>query len=387
MGGPLISLGKSPLEDEECTVAAPALKHSQVDARRRELRAVLDSIIDGVLVVDPGMRLLMINSVAADVFGLPYPQLPGKPLDELLDNPPLLALVRRALHDARDKDALVSQEIKARPASSDKDIICQALATALVSQQEATHGAVIVLRDTTRQKELDEAKSNFISVLSHELRTPLTTIRGYIELILSGGAGDVTAGQQGFLNTALDRAQDLDHLINSLLEFAQLESGKAQLQLGDVELQKLVYKVLSQIEPLADQNAITLQAHISPGLEPLYADGQQLEQVLLNLLDNAIKFTPKEGQVTVSVSQRDSEVLVCVSDTGSGVPAAERERIFERFYQVDNSTTRAHGGTGLGLAICKHIVEAHQGRLWVQDNDDVGSRFSFTIPRDLNQGS
>ncbi|MCP4514666.1 MAG: PAS domain-containing protein, partial [Delftia sp.] len=332
------------------------VKHIQVDARRRELRAVLDSIIDGVLVVDPGMRLLMINSVAADVFGLPYPQLPGKPLGELLDNPPLLALVRRALHDTRDKDALVSQEIKARPASSDKDIICEALATALVSQQEATHGAVIVLRDTTRQKELDEAKSNFISVLSHELRTPLTTIRGYIELILSGGAGDVTAGQQGFLNTTLDRAQDLDHLINSLLEFAQLESGKAQLQLGDVALQKLVYKVLGQIEPLASQNAITLQAHISPGLEPLYADGQQLEQVLLNLLDNAIKFTPKEGQVTVSVNQRDSEVLVCVSDTGPGVPPAERERIFERFYQMDNSTTRAHGGTGLGLAICKHIV-------------------------------
>jgi signal transduction histidine kinase len=363
------------------------VKHSQVDARRRELRAVLDSIIDGVLVVDPNMRLLMINPVAADVLNLPYPQLPGKPLDELLDNPPLLALVRRALHDSRGKDALVSQEIKAHPASSDKTIICQALATALVSEQEATHGAVVVLRDTTRQKELDEAKSNFISVLSHELRTPLTTIQGYVELILSGGAGDVTPGQQGFLNTALDRAQDLDDIIHALLDFAQLESGKAQLELGDVSLQKLVNKVLGRVEPLADQNAITLQTRISPDLEPLYADGQQLEQVLFHLLDNAIKFTPAEGQVTVSVHQDDAEALVCVSDTGIGVPAAERERIFERFYQVDNSTTRAHGGTGLGLAICKHIVEAHQGRIWVQDNGEEGCHFSFTIPRDLNQGS
>jgi signal transduction histidine kinase len=359
------------------------VKHSQVDARRRELRAVLDSIIDGVLVVDPEMRLLMINPVAADVFGLPYPQWPDKPLDELLDHPPLLNLVRRALHDARGKDALVSQEIKAHPASSDKNIVCHALATALVGEQDSTLGAVVALHDMTRQKELDEAKSNFISVLSHELRTPLTTIRGYIELILAGGAGDVTPGQQGFLKTALDRAQDLDDIIQALLDFAQLESGEAQLELGDFSLQKLVYKILGRIEPLADQQAIDLQAQISPDLEPLYADSQQLEQVLIHLLDNALKFTAAEGKVMVSACQQNSDALICVSDTGIGIPPAERERIFERFYQVDNSSTRAHGGTGLGLAICKHIVEAHQGRIWVQDNDEGGSIFSFTIPREL----
>jgi signal transduction histidine kinase len=366
------------------------IKHHQVNERRRELRAVLDSIVDGVVVVDSWMNLLMINPVAADMFNLPYPQPPGNSLDELIDNPPLLNLVRQTLDGSAGKDALVSDEIPARPTSSDKPIVCHALATALVSQRDTLHGAVVVLRDMTRQKELDEAKSNFISVLSHELRTPLTTIHGYIELILSGGAGAITAEQQEYLNIALDRSEDLHELINALLEFAQLESSEAHLELSLVSLEKLVYKVLSQVEPLADLNAITLQAYIVPKLKPLYADSQRLERVLLNLMDNAIKFTPAQGQVTVVVSERDSEVLVCVTDTGPGVPPAERERIFERFYQIDDSATREHGGTGLGLAVCKHIVETHHGRIWVENanaqtthNDGPGSRFCFTLPRDL----
>lgn len=368
------------------------IQHHRVNERRRELRAVLNSIIDGVVVVDSWMRLLMINPVAADIFNLPYPQPPGKSLDELIDSPPLLTLLRQALDGTADKDAPVSDELQAQPASSGKSIICQMLATPLVSKRDMLHGAVVVLRDMTRQKELDELKSNFISMLSHELRTPLTAIRGYVELILTGGAGDVTPEQQESLNTVFDRTEDLHNLINALLEFAQLESSETTLELSLVSLERLVYKVLGQVEPLADQNDITLQANIIPNLEPLYADRQQLERVLLNLVDNALKFTPAHGQVTVVVSERDSEVLVCVADTGPGVPPAERERIFERFYQIDSTTTRKHGGTGLGLAICKHIVETHQGQIWVEDantqatgNNGPGSCFCFTLPRNLGE--
>ena len=366
------------------------IKHRQVDERRRELSAVLDSIIDGVVVVDPWMRLLMINPVAADIFNLSYPQPPGKLLDELIDSPPLLTLFRQALDDTTDQSEAVSDELHARPTSSDKPIICHMLATPLVSQRDKLHGAVVVLRDTTRQKELNELKSNFISMLSHELRTPLTTIRGYVEMLMTDGAGDVTSDQREYLNTVFERTEDLHELINALLEFVQLESDEVALELSPVSLERLVYKVLGQIEPAADMNAITLQTHIIPNLEPLYADGQRLERVLLNLMDNAIKFTPEHGQVTVVVSERDSEVLVCVTDTGPGVPPAERERIFERFYQIDNSTTRKHGGTGLGLAICKHIVETHQGHIWVEQanmqeasNGGPGSSFCFTLPRNL----
>jgi signal transduction histidine kinase len=160
--------------------------------------------------------------------------------------------------------------------------------------------------------------------------------------------------------------------------------------LDTLSLGELARKVLGRIEPLANQHAITLQLDAPPDLAPIYADGGRLERVLLNLLDNALKFTPEEGQITVTVSDQGSETLICVSDTGPGVPPAERERIFERFYQVDNSSTRKHGGTGLGLAICKHIVEMHRGRIWVEEaNKEVmadngpGSRFCFTISQDL----
>jgi two-component system phosphate regulon sensor histidine kinase PhoR len=285
---------------------------------------------------------------------------------------------------------LFREELRARPASTGKPIICQALATALVSGQETPHGAVVVLRDMTRQKELEDLKTNFISMLSHELRTPLTAIRGFVELLLAGDVDDTGHDQREYLNVVFEKTEHLHSLINTLLEFAELEAREATLQLSPISLDRLVYKVLGRVEPLAEQHDITLQAQLPPDLALLHADAQRLERVLLNLVDNAIKFTPDRGQVQISVSERDDEVLVCVADNGPGIPAAEREHIFERFYQIDNSPTRAHGGTGLGLSIAKHIIETHNGRIWVEQHDgngsgdgDSGSRFCFTVPRDL----
>jgi two-component system phosphate regulon sensor histidine kinase PhoR len=370
------------------------IEHRHLEERRRELRAVLDSIVDGVIVVDPELRLLMINPIATDMFNLPYPQPSGADLSDLIDNPPLLTLLRQALRHAGDQDILINDEIKTHPISSGKPIICQALATALVSGQDQPHGAVVALRDMTRQKELEESKTNFISVLSHELRTPLTAIRGFVDLILAGDTGDITPKQQEYLNIVIDQSERLRSLINALLEFAEMEASETSLRLDLVSPEKLVYRALGRIEPLADQQGIALQAHIPPNLPPIYADGERLERVLLNLLDNAVKFTPHRGNVSVHVSDQGTEIRFCVTDAGIGVPSSERERIFERFYQIDNSSTRAHGGTGLGLALCKHIVELHQGGIWVEPPDketasgrSPGSRFCFTIPRDLAQQS
>jgi two-component system phosphate regulon sensor histidine kinase PhoR len=368
------------------------VEHRHVEERRRELRAVLDSIVDGVIVVDPELRLLMINPTAADIFNLSYPQSPGTVLGELIDNEKLLNLLRRALGGDRGREMPIDEEIRAQPVSSGKPILCQALATALVGSQGQTYGAIVTLRDMTRQKELEEAKTNFISVLSHELRTPLTAIRGFVDLILTGDAGDLTSKQQEYLNIVFEQSEQLKGLINALLEFAEMDAGETSLQLELVSPQKLVYKVLGRVEPFADQQGVTLQADVPANLPPLFADGQRLQRVVFSLLDNAIKFSPPRGQVTVTVSDRDDDILVCVTDTGSGVPPAEQKRIFERFYQIDNSSTRAHGGTGLGLALCKHIVELHGGRIWVEPANELplgdsgpGSRFCFTIPRDLAQ--
>jgi two-component system phosphate regulon sensor histidine kinase PhoR len=262
------------------------------------------------------------------------------------------------------------------------------LATALVGSDGTTHGAVIVLRDMTRQKELEESKNNFISVLSHELRTPLTAIRGFLDLLLLETEG-WTEKQREYVDIAFDQTNQLQQLINALLEFAEMETATTTLNPSYVRPDHLVFDAVEQIQPLADQRAITLEVQASPDPPPILADGQRLEQVLLNLLDNAVKFTPRHGQVTVSVIQQPAETLFVVRDTGIGVSEKERERIFERFYQVDSSSTREYGGTGLGLALCRHIVEMHRGRIWVEPGDDdtspsqaPGSRFCFTIPRE-----
>lgn len=359
-------------------------EHRQLDERQHELRAVLDSIADGVLVVDPELRLRMINPVAADLLNLSYPQPSGIPLRALINQPAVLTLLRQALNKGQVGGTLLSDEIRARPKSTGKRIICQVLATALIGGEGIARGAVVVLRDMTRQIELEESKSNFISMLSHELRTPLTAIRGFVELIMTGDIGEITPQQNNYLNIVMDQSDHLGNLISALLEFAELEASAALLQLEWMSLERLVSEVVGQFESLADHRAIDLEVRLPPKLAPVYADSVRLERVLFNLVDNAIKFTPEQGRITVSISERDSETLVCVTDTGRGVPPAERERIFESFYQVDSSSTREHRGAGLGLALCKHIIELHRGSIWVeQPSSGLGSRFCFTIPRDL----
>jgi two-component system phosphate regulon sensor histidine kinase PhoR len=367
-------------------------RHRQTDERRREIRAVLDGIGDGVIVVDRALRLAMINPVAADIFNMAYPQPPGARVEDMVDNPALVAMLRQALDDAGNSDTLVSGEIKASPISSGKTIVCQALATALASEEDEPHGAVVVLRDMTRQKELEESKSNFISMLSHELRTPLTAVRGFVDLILSGSTGEISEKQREYLDIVFDQSEQLQNLIEALLEFAELEASETSLELEPISLEALIHDVLDRVESLARHREVTLRAELPSDLAPFYADERRLERVLLNLLDNAVKFSPEKGLVTLTVSEQETGVKVCVTDTGKGVPLAERKRVFERFYQIDSSTTRAHGGAGMGLALSKHIVELHRGEIWVEEpdhstagNGDPGSRFCFIIPRDLAQ--
>ena len=244
-----------------------------------------------------------------------------------------------------------------------------------------------MLRDTTSQHALEESKTNFISVLSHELRTPLTAIRGFVDLILSNDAGEINHEQREYLDIVSEQSEHLESLINALLEFAELDASETSLQKDFISVDNLVDTAIALVEALAHKRSVTLQSQVACDLPLLYADGPRLERVLYNLLDNAIKFTPRNGLVTVTVDDHPSEVQLCITDMGSGVPPSERELIFDRFYQIDSSSTREHGGTGLGLALCKHVVGMHQGRIWVEqpetdDDSYPGSRFCFTIPRE-----
>ena len=250
-----------------------------------------------------------------------------------------------------------------------------------------------------RLKELDRLKSNFLATVSHELRTPLTSIIGYSEMLVEGLAGDLTKEQREFVQTIRDKGDQLLALIKGLLDLSKLESGTMSLRKNHVDVAALVKDVVSTMAPTARKKEVELAFEVEKGLPSIWADAERLRQVLLNLTENAIKFTPVSGSVRlvakltgmdaqssgdaggmVLLGARRTGVELRVADTGIGIPETERTRVFDAFYQVDSSSTREAGGTGLGLSIVKRLVDGHDGSVRIEANQPRGSVFIVTIP-------
>lgn len=250
-----------------------------------------------------------------------------------------------------------------------------------------------------RLKELDRLKSNFLATVSHELRTPLTSIIGYSEMLLEGIGGDLNDEQREFVDTIHEKGEQLLHLIKSLLDLSKLESGTMSLRKRGTDCDQLVHDVVSTLTPTAMKKGVKLIAAAQKGTPELYADPERLRQVLLNLTENAIKFTGADGAVTVgaepaTISLDDEDgpgavlmaaasrpaVRLTVADTGIGIGEEEKARVFDAFYQVDSSSTREAGGTGLGLSIVKRLVDAHDGTIEIEANQPRGAVFVVTIP-------
>ncbi len=252
-----------------------------------------------------------------------------------------------------------------------------------------------------RLKELDRLKSNFLATVSHELRTPLTSIIGYSEMLAEGIAGDMNDEQKEFVTTIHDKGEQLLELIMGLLDLSKLESGTMSLNRREIEIEPLLEDVASTLQPTARKKGVNLVARNSLGLPGIWADPERLRQVLLNLTENAIKFTPEGGTVELSAdagfmdaddddgegggmvlfSNKRPAVELTVTDSGIGIPDHEKARVFDAFYQVDGSSTREAGGTGLGLSIVKRLVDAHDGRIDIRDNEPHGAQFVVTLPR------
>jgi signal transduction histidine kinase len=230
-------------------------------------------------------------------------------------------------------------------------------------------------------QELDRLKSDFVSNVSHELRTPLTAIKGAVDLVLREVAGPLTEKQIHYLTRVRSNTQHLAGLINDLLDLSKIESGKIEMKSSRVSMGGLVHEVVETLRPVAAEKAIALDATAPEPAIMVWADRDKINQVLMNLIGNAIKFTPAHGTVTVSASRNGNErVQVSVSDTGPGIAPEQKEKIFDKFYQVGEADGVKPKGTGLGLAICKALVELHGGRIWLESDPDRGSTFSFTLP-------
>jgi len=250
-----------------------------------------------------------------------------------------------------------------------------------------------------RLKELDRLKSNFLATVSHELRTPLTSIIGYSEMLAEGIAGPVNDEQKEFIATIHEKGEQLLDLIKGLLDLSKLESGTMSMRKTEVEIGALIQDVAQTLTPSARKKQVQLQLEIEPGLPTLWGDTERLRQVLLNLTENAMKFTEAGGSVRLKAamttlehksddegsamalfSARRPAVELRVADTGIGIPDAEKRKVFDAFYQVDGSSTREHGGTGLGLSIVRRLVDAHDGEVHVEDNQPRGAVFVVKLP-------
>jgi signal transduction histidine kinase len=290
-------------------------------------------------------------------------------------------------------DLLVFSGLKAHMASS------MHMASVQESFRELTDKNKKLQEAYERLKELDRLKSNFLATVSHELRTPLTSIIGYSEMIIEGIAGEINEEQREFLNTIHEKGEQLLELIKSLLDLSKLESGTMSLRRGETDCGTLAEQVVSTLAPAARKRGVVLSVDAEEGLPTLLADASRLRQVLNNLSENALKFTPEGGEVTITVrkvllenedaggfgsalmapAQRPA-IEFSVRDTGIGIPLEQRDRVFDAFYQVDSTSTREVGGTGLGLSIVKRLVDAHDGAIRVEANEPKGTAFVVTLP-------
>ena len=249
---------------------------------------------------------------------------------------------------------------------------------------------VIVIHDVSKERQLERIRADFVANVSHELRTPLTTIRGYAETLLSEDATR-TKAQEQFVVKILNHAARLSRLVSELLELSRLESGDVELKRTPCHLNTFYEPILDVFEPILEEAELVLKWKIPENLPKVSVDQQLFMQVLVNLIDNAIKYTPDSGTITVSAEVRTSkafegsnitseEMILRVRDTGIGIPMEAQPRVFERFYRVDKGRAREMGGTGLGLAIAKHIVLRHNGQIWLESSLGEGSVFHVAIP-------
>jgi two-component system phosphate regulon sensor histidine kinase PhoR len=353
-----------------------------LSGERNQSSAILRSMVEGVAVVDAQERLVFCNRAFAETLNLEPAGSEGRPLIEVLRITDLLELIRRALKGEEGLRIEIAMGIVQQRNFSVTAAPVKALDHGAGSESrpaERPSGAVVVLHDVTELRRLERVRQDFVANVSHEFKTPLTAIQGFAETLLAGALDDPKNNKR-FLEIIRDHAARLARLTDDLLKLARMDAGKLEVEFSPVSLTELIEGCAETTLLKASRKEIVLDIEIPPGLPSVRGDARLLREVLQNLLDNAIQYTHAGGRIHVNAMTGSREAVVSVSDTGIGIPIADQERIFERFYRVDAARSREAGGTGLGLSIAKHIVEAHGGRLWVESAVGSGSRFSFSIP-------
>jgi PAS domain S-box-containing protein len=359
--------------DEQAQRLAALLRVRDEEATQRQ--AILESIADGVVVASEAGQVVLANAAAERVLGVPREELIGRTIKRLYAEV-LLAGGRRigepAVFEWGDRVVMGSLA----PVKMPDDTLL---------------GYVAVFRDMTREQQAERSKSKFVATISHELRTPMTSIKGYVELLSAGVAGSLNPQQCHFLDIVHANTERMVGLVNNLIAVSEMERGPIKIDPRPVDLANVIEESIQAVHAEAAERQLDLTLNLPPDLSPARGDPQRLRQIMDNLLVNALHYTPSPGRIIVWATEAHLEeegdgafpqdyLVVSVRDTGVGIPLEEQERIFEKFYRVDNPLSTEAGGTGMGLAIVKSLVEAHEGRIWVESKPGAGSTFSFVIP-------
>ncbi len=346
--------------------------NTEVTAVRRRSEAILTSTSDGIIVFSPEHRITFVNPAAERILGRGAESLVGL----ITDTWKLFGLVADPEGPVSETGTQLREVRMEEPDHRIVDVRVDP-----VMDDDGTYlGAVTNIRDVTAEREATQMKNEFVSTVSHELRTPLTSIKGYIDLILDGEAGEVNEIQQEFLGIVKENSDRLVELINDMLDISRIESGRIVLKVQPLDVAERVAGAVNTFRAVLDQQGRKVYVDLPEDLPLAAGDPDRVGQVLINFISNAIKYSPAGGNVSVSASVKGSMVRVAITDEGIGIAPEDQAKLFTKFYRVDSSLTREIGGTGLGLSICKSIIELLGGQVGVESTAGAGSTFWFELP-------
>ena len=355
-------------------------------AEEKKMTAVVNGLAEGLILVDSKDHILHINPAAEYILEIEEPN-SEEVLAKVIENDQLAKIFKE------DKELISENQVATSEVTlnhkKDGQMVLRVISTAFLDEVGEVLGTVYSFQNITRDKEIDQMKSDFISLVSHELRTPLTSIIGFVSFILDGKTGTINEKQRDSLVRVHRQSKRLAALINDLLDISRIEAGRIEIKREPTSILEITKQRFDEIKPQADEKELKFSLIVPDSLPLIFGDEERIGQILTNLMGNAIKFTPEKGRVAVKLKSDGKIIHVEVIDDGFGIPIENRQKVFEKFYQHGDIHTRQQGGTGLGLSIAKSIVEVHGGRIWVDDGEGGrGSNFQFVLPLvDIDEGA
>ncbi len=344
---------------------------------KKRTEAIIRSVGDCMIVIDTNFRIITVNPTAERVFYLLPGISNGRDLRDMIKNEEFFKIIKLSIEEEPNPEEYRSLPTFAWDYDRETKYF-QVKVYPVTREEGAKIGYVILLEDVTKLKEVDQLKSEFISVASHELRTPLTSIVMSLGMVLDGSAGALSGDQKELLAAANEEAIRMRELMTNLLDISRIESGKVKMDLDEVDPEILVNSIANSFTLRAESQGIKIDVDVPKDIKPIYADYARLIQVFNNLIGNALRYTPENGTITIRAANQDDFVHFIVEDTGAGIPRDSIHKIFEKFVQIESDKKK--GGAGLGLAVSAEIIKAHGGKIWAESEINKGSKFHFLLP-------